>query len=185
MRGRRACRCRSTLAAPRSSSWKWATAATASACDQPIGPMPSRVWPMARPSGWAICRSTAQRPDLHRRALLLVHLRRQAVDRVAGDLEAASASRQLDGQRTEHTLTYTDPKTGLVVRCVGIEYRDFPTVEWTLYFKNASDKDTPILADIQAVGFSVGADPGPSSSRRSSGCTINGQPVFAERLPAV
>jgi alpha-galactosidase len=59
--------------------------------------------------------------------------------------------RALDDQRTEHTIVYTDPKTGLVLRCVGVEYRDFPTVEWTLYFKNPSDKDTPILADIRAL----------------------------------
>jgi alpha-galactosidase len=65
--------------------------------------------------------------------------------------ELKRASRPLDAQRTEHTLTYTDPKTGLVVRCVGIEYRDFPTVEWTLYFKNTGDKDTPILADYQPL----------------------------------
>ena len=38
-----------------------------------------------------------------------------------------------------------------MVRCVAVEYRDFPTVEWTLYFKNTSDKDTPILSDIQAI----------------------------------
>ena len=65
--------------------------------------------------------------------------------------EFKRASRALDDNRTEYTLTYTDPKTGLVVRCVGVEFRDFPSVEWTLYFKNTSDKDTPILADIQAI----------------------------------
>ena len=65
--------------------------------------------------------------------------------------ELKRASRQLDDKRTEHTLTYADPKTGLTIRCVGIEYRDFPTLEWTLYFKNAGRKDTPILADIQAL----------------------------------
>jgi alpha-galactosidase len=59
--------------------------------------------------------------------------------------------RQLDDKRTERTLTWSDPKTGLVLRCVAVEYRDFPTVEWTLYFKNASDKETPILADIEAI----------------------------------
>ena len=59
--------------------------------------------------------------------------------------------RQLDAQRTQHTLTYTDPKTALVVRCVAVEYHDFPTVEWTLYFKNAGAADTPLLADIQAI----------------------------------
>ena len=39
--------------------------------------------------------------------------------------------RLLDEKRTQHTLTYRDPKTGLVLRCVGIRYGDFPTVEWT------------------------------------------------------
>lgn len=75
------------------------------------------------------------------------------------------AARQLDDQRVEHTLTYTDPTTGLVLRCVGIEYRDFPTVEWTLYFKNTSDRDTPILADIQALDIQVDRQPGPSSEQ--------------------
>lgn len=35
----------------------------------------------------------------------------------------------LDDFRTQRTLVYADPKTGLEVRCEGIEYRDFPTVE--------------------------------------------------------
>jgi alpha-galactosidase len=61
------------------------------------------------------------------------------------------ATRELDGQRVEHTLTYADPKTKLVLRCVVVEYRDFPTVEWTLHFKNAGVADTPILEDIQAI----------------------------------
>jgi hypothetical protein len=72
-----------------------------------------------------------------------------------GKWELKRASRQLDQQRTEHTLTYTDPKTGLVVRCVGIEYRDFPTVEWTLYFKNTGKQDTPILAGVQALDIEL------------------------------
>ena len=61
------------------------------------------------------------------------------------------ASRTIDEQRTEYTLTYTDPKTGLMVRCVAIAYRDFPAVEWTLYFKNTGSSDTPILENIQAL----------------------------------
>ena len=60
-------------------------------------------------------------------------------------------SRKVDEARTRHTLTWTDPKTGLLVRCVAVEYGDFPTVEWTLYFKNTGAADTPILADIQAL----------------------------------
>ena len=69
--------------------------------------------------------------------------------------ERKHASRKLDDQRTEHVVTYTDPKTGLVLRCVAIEYHDFPTVEWTLYFRNGGKADTPILADIQALDAQI------------------------------
>lgn len=60
-------------------------------------------------------------------------------------------AKKLDGQRTEHTLTWTDPKTGLVVKCVGVEYGDFPTIEWTIHFKNTGTADTPIIEKIQAI----------------------------------
>jgi alpha-galactosidase len=66
------------------------------------------------------------------------------------------SSRELDATRTEHTLLYTDEASGLTARCVGIEYRDFPTVEWTLYLKNTGSADTQILSDIQAVDASLG-----------------------------
>ena len=69
-------------------------------------------------------------------------------------------ARKVDDRRTKHTLTYADGKTGLVVRCVAIEYHDFPTVEWTLYFKNTSSVDTPILADIQALDIRLDRDAG-------------------------
>jgi len=59
--------------------------------------------------------------------------------------------KKLDDQQTERTSTWTDPKTGLVLRWAAIEYHDFPTVEWTLYFKNGGATNTPIIADIQAL----------------------------------
>jgi len=65
------------------------------------------------------------------------------------------SQRKLDPQRTEHTLTWSDPKTGLTVRCVAIEYHDFPTIEWTLHFRNAGKADTPVLADIQALDLAL------------------------------
>ena len=34
------------------------------------------------------------------------------------------------------------------MRCVAVEYHDFPTVEWTLYFKNTGGGDTPILENV-------------------------------------
>ncbi len=60
-------------------------------------------------------------------------------------------TKTLDGNRTQDTLTWTDPKTGLEVRCAAVIYNDFPTVEWTLYFKNTGKADTPILKNIQAL----------------------------------
>ena len=97
---------------------------------------------------------------------LLVPLRRQAVGRVAGEVAIETGVPPLDAQRIEHAITYTDPKTGLVIRCVGVEYGDFPTVEWTLRFKNTSDKETPILSDIQALDtqFERLADPNVAES---------------------
>ena len=65
--------------------------------------------------------------------------------------EKKAKDARLDDQRTEHVLTWTDARTGLEVRCRAVEYRDFPTVEWTLHFKNTGVKETPILAGIQAL----------------------------------
>jgi len=65
--------------------------------------------------------------------------------------EREQASRDLGAGRTEHTINFRDPKTGLVVRCVVIEYSDFPVTEWTLYFANAGAADTPILSEICAL----------------------------------
>ncbi len=61
------------------------------------------------------------------------------------------SSRRLDEQREERTLTWTDAATGFQVRCVRVEYSDFPIVEWTLYFKTTGTNDTPILENILAL----------------------------------
>ncbi|HOC71944.1 MAG TPA: hypothetical protein PKL54_03970, partial [Candidatus Hydrogenedentes bacterium] len=50
-----------------------------------------------------------------------------------------------DAHRARHTVTWTDPETGLEVRCEGVRYLDFPTVEWTLHFRNTGAADTPLL----------------------------------------
>ncbi len=57
----------------------------------------------------------------------------------------------LDNGRIEYTLTWRDPDSHLVVRCVVIEYHDFPTIEWVLHFENLGAADTPILSDIQVI----------------------------------
>jgi alpha-galactosidase len=58
---------------------------------------------------------------------------------------------RLDAGRTQHTLTWSEPGGGLVVRCVVMEYHDFPTIDWTIYFKNTGAHDTPSLSEVLAL----------------------------------
>ena len=62
-----------------------------------------------------------------------------------------TSKKKLDSSRTQHTLTWTDPRTGLEVRCVAVEYNDYPVAEWTVLFKNTGQADTAILENIQAL----------------------------------
>ena len=71
------------------------------------------------------------------------------------------ATKKLDDLRTQTTLTWTDPKTGLEVRCVVVEYRDFAVVEWTGHFRNTGKAKTPILEKIQGLDVEMGPNPGP------------------------
>ena len=64
--------------------------------------------------------------------------------------------RELDVRRIEHQLSWTDPDSGLEARCVAVAYRDFPTVEWTVYFRNSGRSDTPLLESIQSLDGPLG-----------------------------
>ncbi len=61
------------------------------------------------------------------------------------------SSKKLDSNREQRTIIWTDPATKLQVRFVAVEYKDFPTLEWTVYFRNTGSADTPILEKIQAL----------------------------------
>lgn len=60
-------------------------------------------------------------------------------------------TRSLGTNRIEYILSWNQPGTGFQVRYVAVAFQDFPTIEWTLYFKNTGATDTPILANIQAL----------------------------------
>ena len=62
-----------------------------------------------------------------------------------------STSRKRDANRTEVTVLRTDPVSGLQVRCVEIQYSDFPVIEWTVYLKNTGKGDTPIIENLKAL----------------------------------
>ena len=65
-------------------------------------------------------------------------------------------SKRLDDARTQHVLRWTDPKTGLEVRCVAVDYADYPAVEWTVWFRNTGKEDTHILQDVRGMDLAFG-----------------------------
>jgi alpha-galactosidase len=53
------------------------------------------------------------------------------------------------------TLSWRDPRTELEVRCVAIDYADFPAVEWTVHFRNNGKGKTSILENIQGIDLTL------------------------------
>ncbi len=60
-------------------------------------------------------------------------------------------TKQLDSIRTEHIVSWTDPKTGLQFRVEALEFANSPVVEWTGYFKNVGKVDAPILEYVSGA----------------------------------
>ena len=67
---------------------------------------------------------------------VLVCLPRAAIGKAAGGMAKKAEAKKLNASRTQHLLVRTDPRTGLEVCCVAVQYADFPAIEWTVYFKN-------------------------------------------------
>ena len=75
----------------------------------------------------------------------------KASDRLLPGWARTTDLSKLDDNRTQHTLVWRDAKTGLEVRCVAVDYADYPAVEWTVWLKNNGNNNTPILKDIQGL----------------------------------
>ena len=52
---------------------------------------------------------------------------------------------------TRRVRTYTDPQTGLAVRCEAVSFRDDPAVEWVVSLRNGGSADSPLLSEIRAL----------------------------------
>ncbi len=62
-----------------------------------------------------------------------------------------TTTENLDSNRLQRTTVYTDAASNLTVKYCEVEYRDFPVLEWTLYFSNTGQSDSPILENVQAL----------------------------------
>ena len=67
--------------------------------------------------------------------------------------------RRLDGHRTEYSVLWTQPETGLELTWQGIEYSDFQAWEWTVYLRNKGTANTPVLEDFEALDATLASAP--------------------------
>lgn len=70
-----------------------------------------------------------------------------------------TTTERLDSNRLRRVTVYTQPDSNLTVKCVAVEYNDFPALEWTLYFSNSGQSDTPIIENVQALDALFAASP--------------------------
>jgi alpha-galactosidase len=68
-------------------------------------------------------------------------------------------STNLDPSQIQHVIVWTH--NGFQVKCVAVEYSDYPEVEWTLYLKNIGTNNTPIMENIQGLDTSFSRTNGP------------------------
>ena len=67
-------------------------------------------------------------------------------------------SEKTEGEKKFRSILFTDPEQKLQVRCETIEYLDFPTVEWKLFFKNISKAETKIIENIKVLDTAFSRD---------------------------
>ena len=97
----------------------------------------------------------------------------------------ASEQRAIDADRTERVLRWSDPGSGLSIRCVAVEYSDFPAVEWTLYFKNEGKERSLLLSDVLALDARFVREAGDEfvlHGTKGDWCTADSFEPFEKRL---
>ena len=112
----------------------------------------------------------------------------QASDSLLRDWVRKDETNPLDPTRTQYTFTWMDGKTGLEVRCVAVDYEDYPAIEWTAYFRNTGQAQTPILSDIQGIDTVFQrSDEGEFILHGNTGdwCTAGSFAPFDQRLEAL
>jgi alpha-galactosidase len=86
--------------------------------------------------------------------------------RLLGSWRSIAESRQLDPERTELTRTWRDGDTGVEVRCVAVDYRDYPAIEWTVYLTNTGAEATPLFESVRGLDASF--------ARGEAECVLHG-----------
>jgi len=56
-----------------------------------------------------------------------------------------------DTQKEMFLYTYSDKRTGLIVKCTVTCFNDFPAIDWVLHFSNASTKNSPLIESAAVI----------------------------------
>lgn len=67
----------------------------------------------------------------------------------------------LPGGRVRRLQRWTDPRSGLEVRLVSVDYGDFPAVEWTVFVANRGTALSPLIEDLEGINTTLSS---PSTS---------------------
>lgn len=78
---------------------------------------------------------------------------------VLGRSKAEVTNEKIDDHSERRTLKWVDPQTNLETRVEVVEYLDYPSVEWTVRFKNNGEGDSPILSEIEAIDLTKELSP--------------------------
>ena len=70
-----------------------------------------------------------------------------------------ATTHESDG-RTLFEATWSDGKTGLVVTAIATTFKDYPALDWVLYFENRGATDTPMLENILTADLTLGSGNG-------------------------
>jgi alpha-galactosidase len=79
----------------------------------------------------------------------------QPAAQALADWRCSKMSEPIGAGRRQHTVIYTDPATSLELRCVAIEYLEFPVIEWTLHFMNGGVDVSPVISDLRPLDLTV------------------------------
>lgn len=65
----------------------------------------------------------------------------------------SESAKKLSNDRMQLTQTYTEPGTGFEVKCVLVSYNNYPTIEWTVYFKNNGSGNSRVITDVKGLDY--------------------------------
>ena len=75
-------------------------------------------------------------------------------DKFLAECKMQVKTQETSKNRKQEIRTYTDPRSGLEIRCEMVRYADYPAVEWVVYLKNTGKSRSGIIENLQVLNTS-------------------------------